>query len=304
MPRRPVDSRPSPPRAPTQREWEQLDEAARRRVVAALPGEVTDAEMSPPEGDRHFQAKVRALDALGSYYRRLKRRVYLAAELPVYYPGERRFAPDLLAVFEVDDHERDKYVVSAEGKGLDIVFEVHVGGDRKKDAEVNVERYARLGIPEYFIYDRAAQRLLGYRLPAGRGGKYLPVLPQQRRFESQVLGLTLAIEDGRLRFYTGNALLLESAELVERLEREMSAIEARVDEEARNAREAQSLLEQARSRAEEERRLREEERRLREEERRLREEEERRRAAAERRVEELERQLKVARAGGKLRKKP
>jgi hypothetical protein len=40
-------------------------------------------------------------------------------------------------------------VVSAEGKGLDWVLEVHVGGDRKKDAERNVARYARLGIPEY-----------------------------------------------------------------------------------------------------------------------------------------------------------
>lgn len=272
-------------------------------MVDALPGEVTDAEMSPPEGDRHFQAKVRALDALGSYYRRLKRRVYLAAELPVYYPGERRFAPDLLAVFEVDDHQRDKYVVSAEGKGLDIIFEVHVGGDRKKDAEINVERYARLGVPEYFIYDRGAQRLLGYRLPEEGGGKYVPVLPQQRRYESRVLGLTLAIEDGRLRFYTGNALLLESAELVERLEREMAAVEARVDEEARNARAAQALLEDERRLREEERRLREEERRLREEERRLREEAERARATAERRVEALERQLKAARATRKPGKK-
>jgi hypothetical protein len=127
-----------------------MSEEARKRVVASLPGEVTDAEMSPPEGDRHFQAKVRALETLRSYFVRQRRRVYLAAELPVYYPGARRFAPDLLAVLDVDPHERDKWVVSAEGKGLDFVLEVHVGGDRKKDAEENVTRYARLGIPEYF----------------------------------------------------------------------------------------------------------------------------------------------------------
>lgn len=120
----------------------------RARAVAALPGEVTWEEMAPPEGDRHFQAKVRALDALKGYFTRQRRKVYLAAELPVYYPGEKRFATDLLAVLDVEPHERDKWVVSAEGKGLNFVLEVHVGGDRKKDASLNVERYARLGIPE------------------------------------------------------------------------------------------------------------------------------------------------------------
>ena len=55
-------------------------------------------------------------------------------------------APDLLAVRDVETHPRQKWVVSHEGKGLEWVMEVHVGGDRKKDAEYNVERYARLGI--------------------------------------------------------------------------------------------------------------------------------------------------------------
>ena len=289
----------TPPRAPSQREWAALTRAQRAAVVAALPGEVTDAEMSPPEGDRHFQAKIRALDALGGHFRRLKRRVYLAAELPVYYPAERRFAPDLLAVFDVDSHERDKYVVSAEGKGLDIVFEVHVGGDRKKDAEVNVARYARLGIPEYFIYDRGAQRLFGFRLPVSGARKYVPIVPQQRRYQSQVLGLELAIEDEHLRFYLGNALLLESADLIERLQREMAEVEARVDAGARAQVALSTALEEETRRREEETRrreeetrLREEETRLRKEETRLREEEGRLRRLAEKRLASLERSLK------------
>lgn len=300
MPQRPHSPRKSPPRAPSQRRWDAMSAAERRRVVDALPGEVTDAEMSPPEGDRHFQAKVRALDALQGHFRRLKRRVYLAAELPVYFPGERRFAPDLLAVFDVEDRERDKYVVSAEGKGLDVVFEVHVGGDRKKDAEVNVERYARLGVPEYFIYDRGAQKLFGYRLPKADARRYVPVLPQQRRFESRVLGLELSIEDGRLRFFMGNALVFESAELIVRLEQEMAAIEARADDEARQRVSAEAAAEAARAQLLVERALREEAARLRddeakrrEEETKRREEETKRREAAERRVAELEKQLKA-----------
>ncbi|HSP77284.1 MAG TPA: Uma2 family endonuclease, partial [Myxococcaceae bacterium] len=146
------------PRAPTQEEWEAMSEAERARVVESLPGEVTWDEMAMPEGDLHSQAKMETLDVLRGFFSRQRRRVYLGTELPVYYPGERRFAPDLLAVRDVETHPRNKWVVSDEGKGLEWVMEVHVGGDRKKDAEYNVERYARLGIPEYFIYDRARER--------------------------------------------------------------------------------------------------------------------------------------------------
>jgi aminoglycoside phosphotransferase family enzyme len=80
------------------------------------------------KADRHFKAKTRALGALRSYFTRERRRIYLSAELPLYYPAEPRLAPDLLAVLDVEDAERDKWVVSAEGKGLDWVLEVHVGG--------------------------------------------------------------------------------------------------------------------------------------------------------------------------------
>jgi len=152
------------PMAPSVEEWEALSPAERAAVAIALPGEVTDAEMALPEGERHFKAKTRALDALRSYFTRQRRRIYLAAEMPTYYPAEPRFAPDLFAVLDAEDTERDKWVVSAEGKGLDWVLEVHVGGDRKKDAERNVARYARLGIPEYFLYDRAQNLLAAYRL--------------------------------------------------------------------------------------------------------------------------------------------
>ncbi|HYI02113.1 MAG TPA: Uma2 family endonuclease [Hyalangium sp.] len=279
------------PQAPSQQEWDAMSPAERERVLAALPGEVTDAEMSPPEGDRHFRAKVRALDALRGYFTRQRRRVYLAAELPVYYPAERRFAPDLLAVLDVETHERDRWVVSAEGKGLNFVLEVHVGGDRKKDAEQNVERYARLGIPEYFIYDRGRQRLLGWRLPAPDAKVYAPILPQHGRYASEHLGLELQVEDGRLRFWAGHAPLLESEEFITRLEELMAGLQQRADEEARRAQEeAQRAQEEARRAQEEAQRAREAEQRQYELELRLAEET-RRREEAERRLAELQTEL-------------
>src|SRR3954466_7897114 len=79
------------PMAPSAEEWEALSPAERAAIVAALPGEVTYDEMAMPEGDRHFRAKTRALDALRGYFTRQRRRVYFSAELPVYYPAEPRF---------------------------------------------------------------------------------------------------------------------------------------------------------------------------------------------------------------------
>jgi Uma2 family endonuclease len=230
--------------APSAEEWEALSPAQRAAVVAALPGEVTYDEMALPEGERHFKAKVRALDALRSYFTRQRRRIYLAAEMPVYYPAEPRFAPDLMAVLDVEEVERDKWVVSEEGRGLDWVLEVHVGGDRKKDAERNVARYARLGIPEYFLYDRARNRLAAYRLDSPDARTYTAIVPNHGLYESRVLGLDVQVDKDRLRFYAGTALLLESEALIARI---------------------QEMYDEAQRRAEEAERLRDEERRLREE---------------------------------------
>src|SRR5512140_1292704 len=166
------------PMAPSLEERAARSPADRAAIVAALPGEVTYDEMAMPEGDRHSKAKARALDALRGYFTRQRRRIYLAQELPIYYPREPRFAPDLLAVLDAEDVDRDKWVVSAEGKGLDWVLEVHVGGDRKKDAERNVSRYARLGIPEYFLYDRARNQLAAYRLASSDARTYTAIVPR------------------------------------------------------------------------------------------------------------------------------
>ena len=246
------------PMAPSAGEWDALSPAERAAVVAALPGEVTYDEMTMPEGDRHFKAKNRALDALRGYFSRQRRRIYLAQELPIYYPGEPRFAPDLMAVFDVEDVDRDKWVVSAEGKGLDWVLEVHVGGDRKKDAELNVARYARLGIPEYFLYDRARNRLAAYRLASPDAGVYTPIVPNHGLYESQVLGLDVQVAEDRLRFYAGTALLLESEELIARVQAMYDAAQHRADEEARRREEADRLREEADQLRAEETRLREE----------------------------------------------
>jgi Uma2 family endonuclease len=206
---------PADPRAPPQEVWDRMTVAERDRVVASLPGDMP-LELHPPEGDPHRKPKERARDALDEFFRSIGSRVYVSSELVTYYPGEARFCPDILAVTDVEPHDRTSWIVSKEGKGLDLVIEIHVSGDVTKDFETNVARFARLGIPEYFVFDRPRGRIHGYRLAAG-ASSYERVVPQAGRVASSVLGLDLTVEGGMLRFYHGTAPLLFMDELVGKL---------------------------------------------------------------------------------------
>ncbi len=244
---------PEDPRAPSQEVWDGLTEQERELVVASLPADMP-FELHPPEGDEHRKPKERARDALDEFFRRIGRRVYVSSELVTYYPGEARFCPDILAVVDVEPHDRQSWIVSREGKGLDLVIEVHVGGDAKKDLETNVARYARLGIPEYFVLDRPRARVLGFRLRAGAA--YERIVPQEGRLRSEVLSLDLTVERGLLRFYHGTAPLLFMDELVGRLNGMVAelvdardAALRRAEEEARRAEEEAHRAEEAARRA-------------------------------------------------------
>ena len=209
---------PDDPRAPSQEVWDRLTPKERARILDELPSEFPVSEAMPPEGDPHFDAKVQTRLSLGGFFSRMGRKVYLGCELPVYYPGERMFAPDVIAVMDVEPHQRMHWVVSAEGKGLDLAIEIHVAGDRRKDLERNVKRFARLGIREYFLFDRGRLRLDGWRLEEG-SLRYRALVPQQGFFTSEVLGLELRLEGERLRFHHNGAPVLEADEMIASLER-------------------------------------------------------------------------------------
>jgi Uma2 family endonuclease len=242
------DSHPTEPRfpqAPAQEEWDRLSAAEQDRVMAALPPDLTEEEKALPEGTVHWTGKADAVQVLRSHYDHLHRAVFLAADLAVYNPGAARFAPDVLAVFDVSPHDRMRWVVSHEKKGLDWVLEITVSGDLRNDLERNVLRYAAHGIPEYFIADFSERRVLGYRL--GKGGRsYVPIVPQRGSVPSAVLGLELRMESDRLRFSIGFADLQTPLEAVAKLGRLVDEVKANA--EARVA-EQQARAEEERARA-------------------------------------------------------
>jgi Uma2 family endonuclease len=218
-----------------------MPEAERERLLIQINDTLSDPRSAMSEGRPHKRAKTRALDLLGRHFSAMGRVVYLAEEMSVLYPGEEVFTPDVLAVLDVpqpEDDERLAWVVADEGKGLDLVIEVLHRGDRKKDLVDNVERYAGLGIPEYFIYDRARQQIHGYRLARPGAGRYQRIVPQVGRYPSAVLGVDFAIVGGSLRFFQGESELGGTPGLVSRLESMVGDLSTKADQAAAQAEQA------------------------------------------------------------------
>jgi Uma2 family endonuclease len=234
--------------APTEEAWRAMTPEERQRLVLTVLDVLSDPRSLLSEGRAHKKAKSQAIDTLGLHFGRTGRAIYLAEEMAVLYPGKEVFSPDVLAVASVvqpADDQRMAWVVADEGRGLDFVLEVLHHGDRQKDLVANVERYAQLGIPEYFVYDRMRQQVLGYRLPDPSAARYQRILPQHCRHPSAVLGLDLMVSGGALRFYYGMAELFGSAGLIGRLEGVVGDLEARADQAQAQADEAQAERAQA-----------------------------------------------------------
>lgn len=244
--------RPDLPLTPSAEDWLAMSRQDRDRFIEQVTAAMQREEAYLSEGRPHFRAKVSAVTTLGEHFQRVGKHIYLACELPVLYPGEAPFSPDLLAVLDVEDpgdeDSRMAWAVAEEGRGLSLVMEVHYSGSKDKDLVVNVARYARLGIPEYFVYDRRAQKLYGYRLHAGR---YASIPDRRGMLRSTVLGLDLAVLDGRLRFFADEALVPESGELLARLERLMAQRTSEISDEiaAREAAERRAEAAEARAAA-------------------------------------------------------
>lgn len=223
------------PITPPEGEWRSMTAAEREGFLVRANEALSARRLRMTEGRPHKKAKARIVDLLDLHFKAMGRVVYVAEDMSVAYPGEDVFAPDVLAVLDViqpEDDERLSWVVADEGNGIDLAFEVLHRGDRNKDLVENVTRYARLGIAEYFVYDRARQHVHGYRLSAKGAGRYDPVVPQSGRYSSRVLGLDMAIQGGSLRFFQGMAELFGSDDLIGRLERMVESAEARADEAA------------------------------------------------------------------------
>lgn len=236
------------PRAPTPEQWAALSPDEREGVFSMLPADPESLGVSP-EGDPHYDVISRARDSLRRWFRRRGTRTYVGVDKAVYYDGEPVFAPDVFAVLDVDPGPRWSWIVRKEGRGLDFVLEVFDRGKRHKDLRDNVERYARLGIGEYFVFDMPNARLFGWRL--ADDGRYERLVQQLGLFQSEQLDLELGLEGERVRFYASGAPLPDHEDLLARLGAAVDHVTEQAEAEARRADEEARRAEDEARRADE-----------------------------------------------------
>jgi len=155
------------------------------------------------ETDVHIDALIYLREALKDYFREAPQ-IYVAGNMLLYYEEDNPsacVAPDVFVVQGVAKHERRIYKLWEEGQAPAVVFEITSRSTRLEDLGTKRALYAMLGVREYFLYDPLGEYLQpplqGYRLHEGEYQRLLPV--GRERFVSQVLGLELRLEDGRLR---------------------------------------------------------------------------------------------------------
>jgi Uma2 family endonuclease len=234
-------------RAPSAEEWAAMSPAERTRAEQLILDALDDYREAMAEGTRHSRPKINAYKDLGDHFNRAGRRVFLATELCVLYPGQQAIVPDLLAVMDVADPEREResWRVLDEGRGIDFVLEFRNLGKKHKDLVENVKDYAQRGIAEYFSYDCRSKRLHAWRLGSIDARTYTPTMPQGGVFPSQVLDLELGVTEGRLRFFKNLAQIPTSEELVGRLQKMTDSFQDQLEDAEQQRKEAEQQRKEA-----------------------------------------------------------
>ncbi|MEA3346159.1 MAG: Uma2 family endonuclease [Chloroflexota bacterium] len=191
------------------------------------------------ETDVHRDQLIDLLTALKDHFRN-DPQVYVAGNLLLYYEEgnpQASVAPDVFVVKGVPKGDRRIYKLWEEGQAPDVVFEITSASTRLQDLGPKKGLYEVLDVEEYFLFDPLeeylAPPLMGYRL--GEKGYRLV---EERPLLSQVLGLELRVEEGRLRLYdrpTGRRLPTPAEEAEAR-----RAAEARAAQEAEARRAAEA----------------------------------------------------------------
>ena len=162
----------------------------------------------------HIDALIYLREALKDYFRNVPQ-MYVAGNMLLYYEEGNPaacVAPDVFVVQGVAKRERRIYRLWEEAQPPAVVFEITSRGTRLEDLGTKRAVYAMLGVQEYFLYDPLGEYLRpplqGYSLQEGEYQR----LPSggEGELASQVLGLELRVEAGRLRVVdptTGERLL-------------------------------------------------------------------------------------------------
>jgi Uma2 family endonuclease len=216
------------------------------KLVEAAPDvEYPESDGKPVgETDIHRSWIFRLIDMLSYRYR--GQRVYVSGDLLIYYEEgqpQKFVVPDVFVVKDCGPSLRRIFKLWEEGRVPDVIFELTSQSTRREDAIFKPKTYARLRVPEYFLYDPTGD----YLKPPLRGFRlveddYCPIEPDATgALVCEQLGLLLRLEDGRLCMFdqaSGEPLLTEGEagrQAAERAELARQA-EQRAREQERQAR--------------------------------------------------------------------
>ena len=134
-----------------------------------------------------------------------KKDVYLASDLIVYYEEgnpNRRFAPDLMVCFDVENKKRRSYKIWEEKVVPAVIIEVASEATWQKDVTTKRRLYEKLGVAEYYVidpeYKYLTQPMLAYRLEFG---ELVRLAVQNDRIFSELLNLEIVNTGEDFRFF-------------------------------------------------------------------------------------------------------
>ena len=197
-----------------------------------------------PDSDYQGDCYRYAVDAVRDHFRP-RPEVYVTGDLFIYLEQGNPtncIAPDMYVVMNGGHRFRDTYKVWEEPGGMpDFVLEIVSPSTWHTDLGPKRDRYAALGVGEYWLHDPHANFMLpalaGYRLT---GGAYelIPGIESadgKLTMHSETLGLDLCLQGETLRFFdpvSGEYLLNGSEARAEAREAQAKAraAQARIDE--------------------------------------------------------------------------
>ena len=193
--------------------------------------ESCEPEMESPE---HYNQLALLMACLNWLYKG-RDDLFLGANLTVFFSEEqiknRDFrGPDLFVVKDVEPRQRSSWVVWHEGgRYPDFILELLSSSTASTDRGLKKELYqTRFRTPEYFWFSPITMEFAGFRLVAS---KYEPIEPDEKgRLWSEVLGLSLGIFEGKLRFFLENGeLVLTPEEIAEQQQQRADRAQERAE---------------------------------------------------------------------------
>ncbi|NER98243.1 MAG: Uma2 family endonuclease [Symploca sp. SIO1B1] len=225
-------------------------------LAVAMP-DVSDLESCEPpmESPEHYK-QLALLMACLDWILQGRDDIFTAANLSVYYSEEQLTnkdfrGPDLFVVKDVKPRKRASWVVWHEdGRYPDFILELLSPSTSNIDKGLKKELYqSKFRTPEYFWFSPITLEFAGFRLMAG---KYEPIEPDDGgRLWSEVLGLSLGIWEGKLRFFRENGeLVLTPEEIAIQQQQRAEQQQQRAEQQQQRAEQQQQRAEQQQQRAE------------------------------------------------------